>query len=133
MERSRNLATVAHKGQTRWGGEPYITHPEAVANAVKKYNDEKTVCVAWLHDVVEDTNVTIEEIFKEFGNEIGNGVLAITKTKDQSYLDYIRQVSRNVHATRVKIADIEHNLQSLKKGSMKDKYELALYMLKYLL
>jgi len=71
------IAYEAHEGQTRWSGEPYITHPEAVAAAVIT-EDEKIV--AWLHDVVEDTNVTLEDLMGEgFSGDVIDGVDAMTK------------------------------------------------------
>jgi len=128
VEKAISLATKAHEGQTRWGGEPYIVHPQAVAKAVQRLN-ETTICVAWLHDVVEDTDVTIDEIRDGFGESVADGVYAITKKEKESYKDYILRVSDNMYATTVKIADLKDNLKTLKRGSMKDKYELALYFL----
>lgn len=127
------VATEAHKGQTRWGGEPYITHPIAVAESISgvEYADEDwldALCVAVLHDVVEDTSVTYGDLLNEhgFSYAIVNAVHDITKVDGESYANYIKRVSYNPIARRVKVADLQHNLKSLKKGSMKDKYMLAL-------
>ncbi len=124
------VATEAHKGQTRWGGEPYITHPIEVA----KYFYEKEIdakVVALLHDVVEDTNLTCEDLLiKGFPVNIVNSIYAITKVKGELYSEYIERVSHNYLARIVKKADISHNLMNLKKGSMKDKYMLALVYFK---
>ena len=126
IDLARIIATKAHKGQKRWNGKPYITHPERVSLQVKK--DEEKI-VAWLHDVIEDTNINIVHLYVEFGSIIGDAVDAITKREGERYLDYILRVKSNELARVVKIADIKDNLQSLKKGSMKDKYEMAIYFL----
>lgn len=122
---AKEIATRAHAGQKRWGGEPYITHPDNVAHYVKQFRDEYII-VAWLHDVVEDTTVTLDDLRKDFSDEVVNAVDAITKRDYETYARYIERVAENDIAREVKIADIKHNLQSLKKGSMKDKYVLAL-------
>jgi len=127
VQDAKQLAYTAHRGQKRWGGEPYITHPERVAKAVD--SDEEKM-VAWMHDVLEDSDTT-----KEYISLLGcpanvlDAVVAITKTADDKYLDYILRVKANKLARVVKIADVEDNLTNLKKGSTKDKYQLALYIL----
>ena len=77
IEKAREFATKAHEGQTRWDKTtPYITHPEAVANAV----DDEAKPVAWLHDVLEDCPVTAEDLWKAgFPSVIIDAVLAMTE------------------------------------------------------
>lgn len=141
IEKAKEIATEAHKNQKRWDGEPYIIHPKAVAELVKisyekENNDNQIVIkngmiVAYFHDLYEDTNIT-EEYLKENGFDhsvILDAVRLLTKLSNQSYLDYLKQVVKSNIAVRVKIADLTHNLQGLKKGSMKDKYEIALALL----
>jgi|14BtaG_2_1085337.scaffolds.fasta_scaffold00598_19 (p)ppGpp synthase/HD superfamily hydrolase len=121
------IAYEAHEGQTRWGGEPYITHPEAVAAAVIT-EDEKIV--AWLHDVVEDTNVTLEDLMGEgFSGDVIDGVDAMTKKSGVNYSDYLNNLGDNEIATTVKIADINHNLLTCTRKYARDKYQVALLYL----
>jgi len=120
------VAAAAHKNQTRWNGEPYITHPMAVAESIPKRHVYARV-VALLHDVVEDTPLTCETLLVTgFPPYVVNAIHAITKVNGESYAVYIKRVAGNDVARRVKIEDLKHNLKSLKKGSMKDKYMLAL-------
>lgn len=122
--RALELATKAHRQQTRWDKKtPYITHPVKVAEMVE--GDLEKV-VAYLHDVVEDTSYSLDDLRREgFPKLIVDAVDAITKRDGESYGEYIPRVCENRLAMVVKIADITHNLENLKKGSMKDKYEIA--------
>lgn len=123
LELAKSIATKAHEGQTRWDKfTPYITHPEAVANLVEQ---EKEKVVAWLHDVVEDTPITLSDLMDSFPTDIVSAVDAITKRGNEDYDKYIRRVGNNPLSRVVKIADITHNLSDLKKGSMRDKYMVA--------
>jgi (p)ppGpp synthase/HD superfamily hydrolase len=133
VELAREIATKAHAGQTRWGGEPYITHPEAVAREVAHLG-EVYEAVALLHDSAEDNpEITPQKLFEEgIPNEIVQAVIVLTHRKDESYLNYILRIKGHPIATPVKIADIRHNLASLgqfKGKSQRDKYELALWIL----
>jgi len=126
------IATEAHKGQTRWDKRtPYISHPAAVARAMIQDNwSEDYVAVAWLHDVIEDTSVTAEQLLAAgIPGDIVQSVETISKKDGQSYLDYILDVRHDNLAREVKIEDIRHNMSDLKKGSMRQKYELAIYIL----
>ena len=126
------IATEAHKGQTRWDKTiPYITHPAAVARAlIEAGYSELYVSAAWLHDVIEDTDITAQDLRdKGVDPDVIEAVKILSKTDDVSYLDYILAVSGNWLARVVKIHDLKHNMIDLKKGSMRQKYELALYIL----
>lgn len=139
---ARAIAREAHAGQYRWDKvTPYITHPEAVREIVLSrfsfaiqrmgYDPDIIGAVALLHDVVEDTPVTLDDLKKKgVLPEVIHAVDLLTKKKDQPYVDYICGVMLNGVATLVKLADISHNKQSLTKGSMKDKYELAEFILR---
>lgn len=96
-----------HKGQTRLNGNPYIIHPIRVSQEVS--GDVAKTC-ALLHDTVEDTDATLQEIEDMFGNEVSVAVEALTHRKGESYEDYIKRVKQNPIATAVKIADISDNL-----------------------
>ncbi len=123
VEKAREIATKAHAGQVRWDNiTPYITHPQAVSCMVKSDNAK---CVAWLHDVVEDTKLTIEDLKKEgFYAPIILAINLLTKLKvNFDYLNYLLQIKKNDLAREVKIADITHNLSDLDVSKRKDKYE----------
>ena len=102
------LAIDAHRGQTDKGGYSYILHPIAVAD---RCMDDYEKIVAILHDVVEDTEVLLEDLEAAgFPAEIVEAVEALTKLDGEDYLtDYIPRVKANAIARQVKIRDIEHN------------------------
>ena len=126
LERAREIAHEAHSGQTRWNGDPYITHPARVA-AQMRYTEHEIV--AWLHDVVEDTNVTLDDLRAEgFSEAVINAVDAITHRDGESYCDYLRRLRNDPFATVVKIADLTDNLTDLnrpKDRQRREKYEVA--------
>lgn len=114
------LALKAHKGQRDKGGKPYILHPVFVSLHVK---GTKRKQVALLHDVVEDTPVTLEMLAERgFSDDVIKAVDSITKRKGEPYLDYIERVKGNSIACDVKIADLKHNsnLKRLKVVTEKD-------------
>ncbi len=101
------FAATKHAGHTRKNGDNYIIHPIRVSQEVFT---ETQKAMALLHDTLEDTDTTYEELKKEFGVEIAHGVLVLTKTDDETYEEYIERVKTNPDATAVKIADISDNL-----------------------
>ena len=102
-----NLSFKAHEGQLDKSGLPYILHPIHIA---EQMDTEEAVCVAFLHDVVEDTNITLKDIIGEgFPDSVVEAVKCITKPKNMAYEDYIKIVKTNPLATKVKLVDIEHN------------------------
>lgn len=105
--KAMNIAYSAHHGQTDINGVPYIFHPFHVA---EQMTDEITACVALLHDVVEDTAVTIEQLEKEFPNEVTTAVRLLTYDKSTDYFSYIRKIRENPVAKAVKLADLNHNM-----------------------
>ena len=100
------LAYSAHNGQLDKSGLPYIFHPYHLA---EQMTDEVSTCVALLHDVVEDTNVSLEDLKKEFPTEVVDAVELLTHTKGMDYFDYLERIKVNPIAKRVKLADIAHN------------------------
>lgn len=97
----------AHEGQYDKNGIPYIFHPYHLA---EQMNDEASICVALLHDVVEDTDYTIEDIAAlGFSEEVVAAIACLTKPEHMPYMDYIRKIKRNPLATKVKLADLDHN------------------------
>jgi len=128
IELAEVVATKAHDGQMRKFEEsdlPYIIHPKRVAGAVGFYLKP----IAWLHDVLEDTQVTESRLRECFSKDIVDAVVALTRKQSETYFDFIMRVIRNDMAIKVKIADIEDNLNTLPEGSLKDKYRLAKYIL----
>lgn len=105
-ERAMVLAYRAHEGQLDKAGIPYIFHPYHLA---EQMHTEAAVCVALLHDVVEDSAVTMAEIAAAFPPEIAEAVRLLTHDKETPYLDYIRALSTNPLARKVKLADLAHN------------------------
>ena len=149
IARARKLATKVHKGQHRWGGEPFIVHPKGVVENLREkvVNDPQTVIhnctwspashtpipldeegkrdyyvVGWLHDVVEDTATTLGDLLDMgFGYDIVQSVDAISKRDDEGYLEYVLRVKKNSVAREVKIADIEHNLSTFNQKKNKSR------------
>ena len=119
------LAEKCHHGQKRESGEPYITHPLAVAYILLELGmDTDTICAALLHDVVEDTDCTLEQLQKQFGNDVAmlvNGVTKLKKvetfTKDEQKAENIRKIllamSEDIRVIIIKLADRLHNMRTL--------------------
>jgi GTP diphosphokinase / guanosine-3',5'-bis(diphosphate) 3'-diphosphatase len=118
-------AAAAHTGQTRKTGEPYISHPVAVACILAKMHlDLPTLLAALLHDVVEDTGVAVDEITKKFGKQVGvlvDGLTKLDKIEFQSvaaaqaenFRKMLLAMSQDVRVILVKLADRLHNMQTL--------------------
>ena len=106
-EKAYEIAKKAHLGQIDKAGEDYIKHPKKVASFVKT-DEEKAV--AYLHDVIEDTELTLEDL-REYGfsEEVLKAVDVITKKKGQDYQTYLNSVKENKLARVVKLADLRHN------------------------
>lgn len=120
------LANDAHKGVKRSSGEPYITHPIAVADILLDFcMDTDTICAALLHDVVEDTDVQLDTIRKRFGEDVANLVDGVTKigqiplntTKEEQQAENIRKIliamSKDIRVIIIKLADRLHNMRTI--------------------
>lgn len=106
-ELAYEIAKKAHKDQKDKAGVAYIHHSETVASMMRT-DIEKAV--AYLHDVIEDTNITLDVLQKQgFSKDILNAVDAITKRKGEDYSDYLERVASNKIAKVVKLADMKHN------------------------
>ena len=105
-KRAAEIAFNAHLGQRDKAGMPYIFHPYHVAEQMR---DEITVCAALLHDVAEDTSVTLAELEREFPQEVTDALRLLTHDKREDYFEYIRKIRPNPIAKAVKIADLQHN------------------------
>ena len=128
IKRAEEIAREAHKGQTRWDGREYITHPQRVASSLDGIGLK---VVAWLHDVIEDTNVTAKQLLKRGINvNLIQSIETLTRLDGENYFMFIMRIRYDEIATKVKIADLEDNIaDGLKEGSLKDKYRLARYIL----
>ena len=101
------LCFEAHKEQTDKCGIPYVFHPFHLA---EQMTDENTVAVALLHDVVEDTDVTLEDLREVgFTDQVVEAVALMTHSPDVPYMDYVAAIKTNPIARAVKLADLRHN------------------------
>lgn len=106
-ERAMKLAYEKHEGAQDKAGLPYIFHPLHVA---EQMDDEDSTVVALLHDILEDTDVTLADLrAMGFSENVLEALDCLTHRKGESYYDYLDRVAENDLATKVKIADIEHN------------------------
>lgn len=101
------LCFEAHKEQLDKGGIPYVFHPFHLAEQMKS---ENAVIVALLHDVVEDTDITLAQLEKEgFGDEVIDALRLLTHKRGTDYMAYVHAIKENSLATEVKLADLAHN------------------------
>jgi guanosine-3',5'-bis(diphosphate) 3'-pyrophosphohydrolase len=120
-----NAAHVAHRGQTRKSGEPFVYHPLATADVLAELRlDPTTIAAALLHDVLEDTGVTKEELSERFGDDVAEIVDGVTKLKrlpsgnlEEAQAESLRKMivamSRDVRVIIIKLADRLHNMRTL--------------------
>ncbi len=119
------FAAKAHEGQKRSSGQPYIIHPLAVAYILLELGmDTDTICAAMLHDVVEDTPVTLDEVKKRFGQDVAMLVDGVTKlnqvpmfNKEEQQAENVRKMmlamSQDIRVIIIKLADRLHNMRTL--------------------
>lgn len=133
-KKAMKLCYEAHKDQVDKSGLPYVFHPAHVA---EQMTDEATTIVALLHDVVEDTDYTLEDLAAEgFGKEILEAVALMTHEDDVPYLDYVEKLKDNPIARAVKLADLAHNSDLSRIGEVDEetrqrleKYKKAIALL----
>ena len=126
IKRAYEFAKDKHKDQLRRSGEPYIIHPIQVAYILSTLGlDHSTICAALLHDVIEDTDVTLEDIAKEFSPEIAEMVDGVTKLSKLNYTSEQEQqvenyrkmflaMGKDIRVILIKLADRLHNMRTLK-------------------
>jgi GTP pyrophosphokinase len=124
IERAYELAATMHAGQARNSGDPYITHPLAVATILAELGmPHDVICAALLHDTVEDTSYTIEQMREDFGDDIAalvDGVTKLDKVKygDAAQAETVRKMvvamSRDIRVLVLKLADRLHNMRTLR-------------------
>ena len=125
LRRVYEVADRAHDGQRRASGESYIEHPLAVAGILAELEmDRQTIAAALLHDVVEDTSITSEQVSAEFGDEIASLVEGVTKltripyqSKEDAQVENLRKMfmamARDIRVIIIKLADRLHNMRTL--------------------
>lgn len=130
--KAMRIAYHAHHGQLDYNGIPYIFHPIHLA---EQMDDEFSCCAALLHDVVEDTQVTMDVLSREFPQEVIDVLQLLTHSDDEDYFDYVRRIAAHPIAKKVKLADLAHNsdqtrcigcnIPQQKLDAWKDKYDKA--------
>lgn len=135
--RAYNVAEKAHQGQMRLSGEPYVSHPvEVAAILVDIGMDTNTIAAALLHDVVEDSHYTYEDIEDEFGTETAELVEGVTKlgrieykSKEEEQADNVRKMvlamAKDIRVVLIKLADRLHNMRTLRFKSPEKQKEKA--------
>ena len=119
------LAFQAHEGQTDKSGLPYILHPLHVA---EQMDDEDSTVAALLHDVVEDTSWTLNDLEERgFGPEVIEALRLLTHADETEYLDYVRALKGNPIARKVKLADLAHNSDRTRLEGEPTEKDLARY------
>lgn len=118
-----NIAYSQHEGQLDKAGLPYVFHPYHLAEQMG--NDECAICVALLHDVVEDTDITLKDLEAQgFPAEIIDALECLTHREGEPYLGaYIEKIKENPLARKVKLADLKHNSDSSRLPPAKNQHE----------
>ncbi|MBA3233709.1 MAG: bifunctional (p)ppGpp synthetase/guanosine-3',5'-bis(diphosphate) 3'-pyrophosphohydrolase [Propionibacteriales bacterium] len=124
IEKAYQIAEAAHRGQLRNSGDPYITHPLAVTSILAELGmTPTTLCAALLHDTIEDTPYTLEQLRRDFGDEVGQLVDGVTKLDNVRYGDsaqaetirkMIVAMSKDIRVLVIKLADRLHNMRTLR-------------------
>ena len=135
IQKAYNFAAEHHKGQKRMSGEDYIMHPLNVAYILADLQmDDATICAALLHDVVEDTEATNEDVIKNFGEEIAEMVAGVTKLSKiqyvtieeeqvENYRKMFLAMGKDIRVILIKLADRLHNMRTL--SSLKRERQIA--------
>lgn len=108
-----------HKDQVDKSGIPYVFHPFHLA---EQMDDEETTITALLHDIVEDTDTTFDDLRKlGFSDNVINALKLMTHDKNIDYFEYVKNISKNPIARKVKIKDLEHNMDTSRLDEVTDK------------
>jgi (p)ppGpp synthase/HD superfamily hydrolase len=119
IEKSLKIALKAYAGQKDKAGKTYILHPLRLMNRME--SDEE-MAVALLHDVLEDSDITEEELLnEEIPKTVIEAVKCLTRRDSENYDDFISRVSENELASKIKVADIEDNINILRLNSLTEK------------
>lgn len=135
-KKAMRIAFDAHKEQTDKSGLPYVFHPYHLAEQMA---DEVSVCAALLHDVAEDTDITFEALAAQgISKDVIDILMLLTHNKIVNYMDYLKKIkeSGNLKAIAIKVADLRHNSDESRLGSIDEetskrliKYKAALELL----
>ncbi|MFT7372676.1 MAG: (p)ppGpp synthase/HD superfamily hydrolase [Oleiphilaceae bacterium] len=118
IDKAISIATKAHAGQLDKAGQPYILHP---LRLMFKFHSNDEMIVAVLHDVVEDSSFTLENLKDyKFSEVVINAIAILTKSNNESYEDFILRVSNNELARKIKIEDIKDNLDLTRLNKITD-------------
>ena len=113
------LAVEKHKNQTDKAGNPYILHP---LHVMENVNSKEGKIVAILHDIIEDTDITEDYLLKiGLSKRIVDAVVALTRSEDIDYQEYIKNLSSNPLAKEVKLADLEHSMDLKRLPTLEEK------------
>ena len=127
--KAMKIAYEAHLGQLDYNDVPYIFHPYHLA---EQMDDEVSCTVALLHDVVEDTPITLSNLQQIFPAQVVEIVRLLTHNENVDYFDYIREIKKNPIATKVKLEDLKHNSdESRSIGSNLTQEQLLYWKTKY--
>ena len=126
VEAAKKLAARMHDGQVDKSGLPYITHPERVA---ARLSSPEAQVVGWLHDTVEDTPLSLDEIEARFGPETAAAVDAVSRREGEAWDTYLERVKANPVARQVKVSDLidNSNLSRLPRVTLRDVERQAKY------
>ena len=113
--KAMKVAYEAHAGQVDYNNVPYIFHPYHLAEQME---DEISCTVALLHDVVEDTTLTIEDLEQEFPKSVTEIIKLLTHDENVDYFDYVRRIKTNPIATKVKLEDLKHNSDETRNAGL---------------
>ena len=120
-KKALKICFEAHKEQVDKSGMPYVFHPFHLA---QQMDDEYSTVVALLHDVVEDSEITLDELAKEFPSEIIEAIALMTHDSSVEYFDYIKEIKQNALARKVKLADLKHNSDKSRLDVVTEKDEV---------
>ena len=127
--KAMKIAYEAHLGQLDYNDVPYIFHPYHIA---EQMDDEVSCTIALLHDVVEDTRLTLSDLEQIFPTQVVEIVRLLTHDENIDYFDYIREIKKNPIATKVKLEDLKHNSdESRSIGSNLTQDQLLYWKTKY--
>lgn len=137
VEKALHFAVLAHRGQKDKGGLPFILHPVRVLiDLQRKCALQVVQAAAVLHDVVEDTECTIEEIYADFGPVVGILVKYMTRIpEEETHAEYIERLADNTFAVQIKLADLRDNMdpeRATTEFGLQKRYAKSYYRLRFL-